>query len=181
VGFLASGAAISAAGLGLKITGTVAEVQTTQQLFHEASTGDACNEACSDGPTFNMAALPTLLTGASFMSAGMYDVGRMHAYEHARAGRRTRRGSVMTGVGFSLLAVGLAGGSVGVAASWISGSLVTRELAWYGGIAMGMSGALMAGYGLGYARGTRRYRTSELTVAPMASPTFAGVGASGRF
>lgn len=178
--------AFGVAWIGLKMVGTANDPGVARDIQSGATDSSACIESCYVGNTFNPIAAPVLVATTGFLGGSMHEHGRRLAHEHRGLGRSRRTGVILAGVGAGVLGAGLVGLGLGLGGQWIAhtptAAITSREIGWWGGAALGTTGAALLGLGHGIVRGHReRGRTVHVAVAPMLGTRVAGLSISGRF
>ncbi|HET6582190.1 MAG TPA: hypothetical protein VFG69_02060, partial [Nannocystaceae bacterium] len=177
--------ALGIAWLGLKAVGTANDPRLAREIDAGKASG-TCIESCYVGTLFNPVGAPVLVATAGFLGGSMHAHGRRLAHERRGLGRSRRNGVILASVGAGVLGAGLVGVGLGIGlqtqARTDVGMVASREVGWWSGAALGISGAALAGLGHGIVRGHRERREGiEIAVAPMLGARIAGLSFSGRF
>jgi hypothetical protein len=178
--------AFGIAWIGLKMVGTANDPVVARDIQSGKRDADECIESCYVGNMFNPIGAPVLVATAGFLGGSMHAHGRRLALENRGLGRSRRSGVILASVGAGVLGAGLVGLGLGIGGQWMAttptAAITSREVGWWGGAALGTTGAALLGLGHGILRGHReRTGGPHFAVAPMVSTRVAGLSISGRF
>jgi hypothetical protein len=181
---LASGA-FGISWIGLKMVGTANDPRLARDIDAGRDSG-FCIESCYVGTGSNLGAIPLLVGTAGFLGGSMHAHGRLLAHRGHGIGRSRRNGVIAAAVGGGLLGAAAVGLGLGIGlqrhAPNEATMVTSRELGWWSGAALGVTGAALLGLGHGIIRGHReRKRGIHFAVAPMIGGRITGLSIAGRF
>jgi len=186
IGLGVTAGAFGVAWIGLKMVGTANDPALARDIQSGKEDAGVCIESCYVGTLFNPIGAPVLVGAAGFLGGSMHAHGRRLAHEQRGLGRSRRNGVILAAVGGGVLGAGLVGLGLGIGGQWIArtptAAIASREVGWWSGAALGVTGAALLGLGHGILRGHRERREGlEIAVAPMLGSRIAGLTLSGRF
>jgi hypothetical protein len=178
-GLLIGGGVLAVTAYSLQIAATHLSVTTRREVARgERDCGD---EGCIGSTYLMLASGPSFILSGGLLAGGMHLAGRWAAHQDAASGR-IRDPRWMMGVGYGLVAGGIAvwlGGHVG---GLIHETEPALETGWLLGPTMGISGAMLAGFGTSYHIHRKHGRgTATVQVGPVVARDHSGFSLSGRF
>src|SRR5688572_9715896 len=177
-GLLTVGSIGVAAGLATKIVGSVGWAD-------DADVFEDDHPNSGEAPFYDAVGIGVAMSSAALMLGGMHLVGQHHAAEEINAdGETSRDARAFVGAGFGLFGAGV--GTIALAQiGWRVGNAergyIGLEVGNWVGLAAGVTGMTLAGYGLGRARTERRAGVAQLSFAPQLGRGHVGFGVAGRF